>query len=795
MVGSECITVDWLLDPSHDLSNPLRQASLHDQLQTVHFIAAALDCSTKSRAREIPRQFDDGRPAPSPLRSETYPEGLPHLSGRDAERVAKDNLACSFVLQEIHDLASRGGASVRENPWRSLHWFTQQERDMWDSGLWRDKRYSACVFAGVRSKSQCLRHNLDEIDDWPVMDCHHSHDPEEWAPSVVDGVRVFPSKEEAEYTAPLAFSVAVAASWWAARTGLAKLHVPRMPAIQTTGRREHWLQMDPRCMREWAMAPLAISLGLSPLDPGEASRVPARARVEEVLQPDGKIPPNHVYVGRGHHSHRLPLSAWTSPFTPGHDCSEDAWLCLCVNHICSTLWDQLPSLHGQTLVCDCPWQSLCEADLLAGLVFDALAPNRPPFVAQAGNVATRPHRARSVYLATMFAEGATGATIPPVVPVRWSQESVVLAFRKLFPAPWFEGFSFPMVEDLLNQSPLTDFPAWLSSQGLDWDTPLGPAAFQGASRLRQRHADRQQAGAHSGRAALPPLLSFGLDPDEHFSRTWYRSQQPLPTEGLPLLDLDLQFAASLHATHRGHLRTLRNRAIGALRELKRRWAGVSRVLRHHQPDPIRRVTEQRDLGLVSLLVVMTSWADTGYPFGLIQGLPAVGFAPPYGIFPELVVEPITFEEVLGDWRTHNSAMLRQLHPGKDDHFLLQQSITDAEQSFCSFPMKRAEFLRFICDAPHRLIPRCVITQSSGKQRVIDNADVGGQTASTRESNKLVLCSPFRPAQQIALTLSMMSATDLSAARVSDTWQSGGEDWPNAYRHSPIRCTPRRPWAA
>ena len=484
--GWECITVDWLLDSSHDLSNPLRQASLHDQLQTVHFIAAALDCSTKSRAREIPRQFDDGRPAPSPLRSETYPEGLPHLSGRDAERVAKDNLACSFVLQEIHELASRGGASVRENPWRSLHWFTQQERDMWDSGLWRDKRYSACVFAGVRSKSQCLRHNLDEIDDWPVMDCHHSHDPEEWAPSVVDGVRVFPSKEEAEYTAPLAFSVAVAASWWAARTGLAKLHVPRMPAIQTTGRREHWLLMDPRCMREWAMTPLAISLGLSPLDPGEASRVPARARVEEVLQPDGKLPPNHVYVGRGHHSHRLPLSVWTSPFTPGHDCSEDAWLCLYVNHICSTLWDQLASLHGQTLVCDCPWQSLCEADLLAGLVFDALAPNRPPFVAQAGSVATRPHRARSVYLATMFAEGATGATIPPAVPVRWSQESVVLAFRKLFPAPWFEGFAFPMVEDLINQSPLADFPAWLSSHGLDWDTPLGPAAFQGASRLRQR---------------------------------------------------------------------------------------------------------------------------------------------------------------------------------------------------------------------------------------------------------------------------------------------------------------------
>ena len=60
--GWSAITVDWLLDPSHDLANPQRQKSLRTQLQDVCFIAAALDCSTKSRAREIPRVFQDGRP-------------------------------------------------------------------------------------------------------------------------------------------------------------------------------------------------------------------------------------------------------------------------------------------------------------------------------------------------------------------------------------------------------------------------------------------------------------------------------------------------------------------------------------------------------------------------------------------------------------------------------------------------------------------------------------------------------------------------------------------------------------
>ena len=67
--------------------------------------------------------------------------------------------------------------------------------------------------------------------------------------------------------------------------------------MQTVGRREHWLQLDLRALREWAMAPLAISLGLKPLDPGEAARVPRRTEVQSVLQPDKTLPADHVYVG------------------------------------------------------------------------------------------------------------------------------------------------------------------------------------------------------------------------------------------------------------------------------------------------------------------------------------------------------------------------------------------------------------------------------------------------------------------------------------------------------------------
>ena len=125
-----------------------------------------------------------------------------------------------------------------------------------------------------------------------------------------------------------------------------------------------------------------------------------------------------------------------------------------------------------------------------------------------------------------------------------------------------------------------------------------------------------------------------------------------------------------------------------------------------------------------------------------------------------------------------------MRPGKDDQFLLSQSQADADKSFCTPPLRRAELMELIKGAPHRLIPRCVITQGSGKQRIIANADTGGQSSS--ESNtKLVLCSPLRPAQHIAEVLRRMPPDAVNAALQSDSWETGGEDWPDAYRHSPM----------
>ena len=48
------------------------------------------------------------------------------------------------------------------------------------------------------------------------------------------------------------------------------------------------------------------------------------------------------------------------------------------------------------------------------------------------------------------------------------------------------------------------------------------------------------------KAALPPLISHGLDPAEHFVEALRIGREPLPTERPPLMDPDLEFVASLH---------------------------------------------------------------------------------------------------------------------------------------------------------------------------------------------------------------------------------------------------------
>eukprot|EP00438_Fugacium_kawagutii_P003624 Skav224194 [mRNA] locus=scaffold939:277414:285540:+ [translate_table: standard] len=452
---------------------------------------------------------------------------------------------------------------------------------------------------------------------------------------------------------------------------------------------EHWLELDPRAFREWAMTPMAAVLGLTDGLHSQRPGLPSRGAVDDYLVDSSILPP---------------------------ECSAKK----------SGLWARTVSL-------------------LQGI-------NALP---------------KAVALPVM------------------KQESIVLAFRKLFPAAWFDDFQFGMIEDLVNSPPFSCYPEWLASQGEAWDGPLTPHLASGVTRQLSRIGEGNQVGAMTHRAALPPLLPFNLSPDVHFQQALQRAQQPLPHEGLAVVDKDLEFAADFHEPQSSALRAWRQRAIGAMRELKRRWQGVTLHLRHFQEPALQQVTRHRDIGLIALLMVLTSWSDTGLPFGLVRGLPAVGYAPAYGVFPQQPAVKIGLSEVLDGWQDHSMAILSRLKPGKDDRFLLEQSLDDASKGFCTQPLSASELQRLLKGAPYRLIPRHVITQSSGKQRVIDDGHPGGQSERSSDANKLTLCSALRPAQHIALAMRRWSPAQLALFQEGDSWETGQEDLPSAYRFCPV----------
>ena len=140
--------IDIKIDPGMDIDSKPVQDAIRQELASVHFVMMAIECSTKSRAREIP--IAGAKRPPRQLRSVECPMGLPGLTPQEQQRVDKDNRVCRFLLELAAEAPALGQANVRENPLNSYHWLDPAEVEMQESGAWQDTIYDACVFAGAR---------------------------------------------------------------------------------------------------------------------------------------------------------------------------------------------------------------------------------------------------------------------------------------------------------------------------------------------------------------------------------------------------------------------------------------------------------------------------------------------------------------------------------------------------------------------------------------------------------------------------------------------------------------------
>jgi len=85
----------------------------------------------------------------------------------------------------------------------------------------------------------------------------------------------------------------------------------------------------------------------------------------------------------------------------------------------------------------------------------------------------------------------------------------------------------------------------------------------------------------------------------------------------------------------------------------------------------------------------------------------------------------------------------------------------------------------------RLMRRFVITQSTGKQRIIDDAAAGGQSDASTDENMLGFCNALQPAHHLATLADELTERDTPWPN-DEGVSSGGEDWPDAYRYTPMR---------
>ncbi|CAE8585047.1 unnamed protein product [Polarella glacialis] len=286
--------------------------------------------------------------------------------------------------------------------------------------------------------------------------------------------------------------------------------------------------------------------------------------------------------------------------------------------------------------------------------------------------------------------------------------------------------------------------------------------------------------------SLPQLLPFGLSAEEHFQQALKLSRGKTPLERQPPLEEDLRFAASIMVANQNHLRDLRQAAILTITTLSKKLEPLSDQLRTLQPPSVASVSSDMHLALVAALIMVMQWKDTRLCFEFCFGFKVLGNIPNCGVYAPANVPPLDEKKILqGSWE-RAMRLRKRVKPGEHDVLLTKATLKDVAQGFADSPVTWEQFLNVHKPGTFRLIKRFPVTQSTGKVRPCDDGDGGEHTALTADDNKLELCDATQPATHIRAVQNAASEQNVVLTSGVHDLQTGGEDWPDAYRYTPFR---------
>ena len=130
----------------------------------------------------------------------------------------------------------------------------------------------------------------------------------------------------------------------------------------------------------------------------------------------------------------------------------------------------------------------------------------------------------------------------------------------------------------------------MEGRGIPPGQPRPPSQVEEIAAKAARRTEGVQLRAFSHKAALPPLVSLGLSPDEHFvDAIEIVAGAPLPAKEAFMMDEDLKFAAAMTVNSRSKMKQLRDEATKAVSLLKHRWRSVTAKLEEMQPKVLGKL--------------------------------------------------------------------------------------------------------------------------------------------------------------------------------------------------------------
>ena len=796
-MGWQVEVVDWKLSPQMDLLNPeVRKRHMKEQKQTTASVIA-IPCNTLTRIREKPIP---GHPnAPKPLRDKEHPRGLNSLSPKEKAQLDEGNQLIDFGLDYAEEAGGDGNLVLLENPYNSWLKEFPKMKELKDKG-WIFRKYKACNFYAAREKTQLVVGNFEELTLIEDLACHHIHTQGAWKPYQDPKTHkwVYPSEEEAEYTAWLAFTFAALLTMAAVRLGKATLKVPKLPQCACYGSRLGWEAYHPQVLRSWMMKPLALSLGLSPprreqlewLPPGDVAGIATSVGQASTAN----LERDDIYIGQGSKAVRLTKSELATPFQVGKH--GTAMECMIKYAIWFSgqpqLWSRLSELKGKRLLCDCQLGKPCHRLVLAAWADDSEHGlwRRTPLMRTKGEKKLVQLVASTLVTMAGAEQQAQlrGSLYDMPQHLRFPQHAIHKAVFSLFPAEWVQNLKFPCVEDLVNSAPFTSFQEYLERCGLDGQTDTGPMWASELPKGPKWAATGDQKGAFFSKEAVEQLVPLGLDFEQHFMEAqecW--KGKPFPMDSPPVIDWDLRFAANEMASNLGKLREKRCCWYGAVKELSKRMEPLSEQLKKSQSGPAKRVAFGVHVAFMAIAIILMGWPDTTLPMVYMKGTKVIGVIQKSGLFqPVETLEPIESKQ---DLLASSLALIDEIEARKPKHeeavCIFEACTKDQKKGFADVIRSRQGMDMRWGVGGWAPIPTFDIVQASGRHRRIDNGKKSRHNLHTARSEGLDLCNAFQPVTNVKVFVEEPEKEGIELEVVAEQeMETGSEDSPDAHRWTP-----------